>query len=119
MTDHNQKVEPARFEPASAPAVEPRGDVARPSTPQGTQGDANRWLLPALGGLLLVALLVFFWLPSLVESPEVELEAPAAPVARSAPAVEPASPWSDAQQARERYLAADCDVRELDVAAFS
>ena len=95
MSDHNQKVEPIRFEPASAPAAE-NGQKPGPSTATRVAPANSRWQLPALGGLLLVALLVFFWLPSQVDTTKVELETPTPTVSPVKPAAEQASPWSDA-----------------------
>jgi hypothetical protein len=62
-------------------------------------------VLPALGGLVVLALLVIFWLPSQVDTSAIDLDAPAPSAKRSKPAVEQASPWSDAQSARERKAA--------------
>lgn len=101
MSDHNQKVEPIRFEPASGPAAE-TGQTPGPSAVTRAATTGNRWLLPALGGLVLLALLVFFWLPGQVDTTTVELDAPPPSATRSKPAVEEASPWSDAQLARQR-----------------
>ena len=115
MNDRNQKVEPIRFEPASTSAAT-TADPARPESKGPAPERSNTWLLPALGGLVLLVLLVFFWLPSLVDTTEVELEAPStAPAAsRPRPAVEEASPWSDAQLARERKAAQDILAELLD-----
>ena len=115
MNDRNQKVEPIRFEPASAAAPETGKETPAASPGAGTPPSDNRWLMPALGGLLLIALLVFFWLPSLVDPSKVELETPPPSAAKSRPAaVEEASPWSDAQAARERKAAQEILAMLLD-----
>jgi hypothetical protein len=115
MTDHNQKLEPADFKAAvGSAAAEPGPISATPATDRSTASSnspsGNKWLLPALGGLLLAALLVFFWLPQRVSTPAVELELEQ-PVAentgtskRGSSGREEAevSPWSDAQLARQR-----------------
>jgi hypothetical protein len=103
MSDHKKKVEPIRFEPAGAPAVEPV-DKATPRAGRSGKGPTN-WALPALGGLVVLALLVFFWLPSQVDTSSVDLDTPTPAAKRAKPAVEQASPWSDAQLARERKAA--------------
>ena len=115
MTDRNQKVEPIRFEPASPAAVEPDQKTSVKGPAQSAARQDNQWLLPALGGLVVLALLVFFWLPSMVSTTDVELETPEPPVSRpKAAAVEAASPYSDAQSARERKQAQEILAMLLD-----
>jgi tetratricopeptide (TPR) repeat protein len=90
------------------------------------------WVLPALGGLLLLALLVIFWLPERVADPTAEpastaeVNGPAdadgqaspgqagAPAAKS-PSGPDTSPWSDAQLAKLRKEAQDVLAELLDV----
>lgn len=122
MSEHNKTVEPVRFEPASGPATteetpQPgKTSAARP----GTAG-SQKWVLPALAGLVLVAVLVFFWLPSLVDTRPVELDTPAGNgasptvAARPKPAVEESSPYNDAQLARQRKAAQDVLEQLLEV----
>lgn len=86
-----------------------------------------RWVLPALGGLLVLAALVVFWLPRQVEerafpdesvagSPGSATSPEASPGAGSPATVAPdSSPWSDAQQARLRKEAQDVLAELLDL----
>ena len=107
MTDHNQKVEPARFDvspattatPASADDTSPKATAGEPSARPG-------WVVPALLALSLLAILVFFWLPNRVQSPSIDAQDVAN---RSAPRpqVTEISPWSDAQLAKQRKAAQD------------
>jgi hypothetical protein len=119
MSSHNEQVQPTPF------------DVAQPAQPEapaalapGRQGTAP-WVLPALGGLLLLAVLVIFWLPERVDAPAVpDTESPAAandnapavPQAKPAGSKKPdASPWSDAQMAKLRKEAQDVLAELLDL----
>ena len=114
MSDHNQKVEPARFDPAGSPASKP--DIDLPVAKSRRASGNNSWVMPALGGLLLLALLVFFWLPSLVDPGSVELEAPApTAAAKPKPAVEEASPYADAQAGKQRKEAQEILAQLLEV----
>lgn len=126
MSDQNKKVEPVRFEPAAGPVPKPAG-TERDQAASGSAGP-EKWVVPALGGLVLLALLVFFWLPGQVthERPGQEMpdqqgagdsaQAPAAGTgARPKPTTEAASPWSDAQIARERKAAQDILAELLEV----
>lgn len=108
MSADYDKLEPTPFE--AAPPPEP---PAQDSTPTGTPG----WMLPALAGLAVLALLVVFWLPEQVTptgEPPAAAEPPAANTANagsskassSKPPAE-ASPWSDAQAAKLRKEAQD------------
>jgi tetratricopeptide (TPR) repeat protein len=121
MSDQNKKVEPVRFEPAagqSTPAA-----VASPARKLPTSGDGpDKWIVPALGGLLVLALLVFFWLPSQVSPDRISEEAAnqqaasaASAAARPKPATEQAAPYADAQQARERKTAQDVLAELLEI----
>lgn len=123
MSDHNKKVEPVRFEPAADQAAKPARAEGVPSTPA-SDGGAGRWVVPALGGLIVLALLVFFWLPSQVTpeqpvdgAPAVNVDQPAtnAGGARPGNTTEQASPWSDAQVARERKEAQDILAELLEI----
>ncbi|TGD75748.1 hypothetical protein E4634_02410 [Mangrovimicrobium sediminis] len=94
-----QPLEPTPFELA------PPSPAAEPPPPAG----APRWLWPALGALLLAALLVVFWLPQRVTPPEAEPGTVATPSPAHTPAqggssqaVEEDSPWADAQTAKLR-----------------
>lgn len=101
MSDHNEQLEPTPFE--LAPADE--------QTTQSEHRGGPRWILPALAGLAILALLVFFWLPQQVSEPQDrgvntdEAMSPSTPAAPQSPAdalAEDASPWSEAQAARLR-----------------
>ncbi len=121
MSDHNKKVEPVRFEPAAGPTRQTVEDSPARTPGTGT-GAPDKWIVPALGGLLLLALLVFFWLPGQVTPGKVAEEV-ANEVAnngsgagtRPKPATEQASPYADAQLARERKAAQDVLAELLEV----
>jgi tetratricopeptide (TPR) repeat protein len=109
MTEHNQKLEPSRFDLNVSPGKadpSPGTKDARGSSPGGGAAGAapqsQKMTLVGLGSLLLLAALVFFWLPDRVATPEIETAAaPAQSSPRAAPA-STASPWSDAQLGRQR-----------------
>ena len=111
MSDHNKKVEPLRFDPAPATTPEPAPEktVVR-SALKDSPGTNAKWVVPALAGLVFIALLVFFWLPSQVDPGGVQIAAPEAPQettgsqrnASESRSQEERSPYLDAQLARER-----------------
>ena len=80
---------------------------------------APTWVLPALGGLLLLAAVVIFWLPQRVSTPPPAVPTPAPGTtprvntgssdnaAANPAATEDASPWSEAQLAKLRKEAQD------------
>jgi len=122
MSDDKNPVQPTPFQaaaPQPATAETSAGGTAPPATPS--------WVLPALGGLVVLAVLVVFWLPNLVGPATVEpgsesstvvsgdnKSAPASKPATT-PAAEEASPWSDAQLAKLRKEAQDVLGELLDV----
>lgn len=126
MSSHNEPLQPTPFE-----AVQPQPAQPADSPQQRREGMAP-WVLPALGALLLLALLVIFWLPERVAEPAGE-PAPAATVSEAAgadgqtnagqaatpatrgPAGTDTSPWSDAQLARLRKEAQDVLAELLEV----
>lgn len=122
MNDQNKKVEPVRFEPAAAekPEAAPPETRGRQAAP--TRGGHGKWIVPALGGLVLLALLVFFWLPGQVSPERIARDIAARESTETAtasnrprPAEEQASPWQDAQSARERKAAQDVLADLLEV----
>ena len=131
MSSDNEPLQPTPFEAVQPQPVEPAG-----SERQHREG-MPAWVLPALGGLLLLALLVIFWLPERVADPAAE-PAPGEPVSTAAGAAEPASPgqaspgqastpaaktptgpdtspWSDAQLGKLRKEAQDVLAELLEV----
>ena len=121
MVSDNEQLQPTPFEPA--PAAQPQQEARK--APPG-------WIWPALGGLVLLALLVVFWLPTLVGDPAavpasnesgVEntaaangTEAAANGKASAKPDTGPdVSPWSDAQAAKLRKEAQDVLAQLLDI----
>jgi tetratricopeptide (TPR) repeat protein len=124
MSSPNDPLQPTPFDvaqPAPAEQVAPQETVSR-----GTPG----WVLPALGGLLLLAALVIFWLPERVATPEpgptaatgeqaaapTDSPATAPPVPKKSPvAKEDVSPWSEAQLAKLRKEAQDVLQELLDI----
>lgn len=121
MSSHNEQLQPTPFDVVQPAPVE-RADKAAARPTEGTP----RWVLPALGGLVLLVLLVFFWLPERVSTPEAvavdqDTPAPAAPAtgqasspAKTAPAAD-VSPWSDAQLAKLRKEAQDVLAELLEI----
>lgn len=102
MSEKNEQLKPTPFELAEPPAAGQETTSTRPAS----------WVLPALAGLALITLLVFFWLPGQIAntgnseiseaSPgTAQQQVPAANSSRS-PAPAETSPWSDAQEAKLR-----------------
>jgi flagellar motor protein MotB len=104
MSSQNEQLEPTPFELAPQAIDQEQ-----------TTGSPPGWVIPALGGLALLALVVVFWLPNQVSEPSAQPEQTEQPAnsenaagvrtAREetdAPAGPQASPWSDAQAAKLR-----------------
>ncbi len=122
MSSNNDPLQPTPFDVATPSPTEDA--PAAPSAARGTPA----WVIPALGGLLLLAAAVIFWLPervgtqappppAITETPADE-SAPASPAAepaRPAPSTEDASPWSEAQLAKLRKEAQDVLQELLDI----
>jgi hypothetical protein len=115
MSSEHEQLKPIPFEVAAPP---PQESPARTATP---------WVLPALGLLLALALVVFFWLPDRVNAPRTLPPSPApegAPAAggetqgpgaaAQAPRGSDVSPWSEAQLAKLRKEAQDVLAELLD-----
>ena len=122
MSSNNDPLQPTPFDVAS-PSPAEHTEASTPAA-RGTPA----WVLPAFGGLLLLAAVVIFWLPERVATPTEEPpttsetttgeSAPAAEPAepeRPAPATEDASPWSEAQLAKLRKEAQDVLQELLDI----
>jgi tetratricopeptide (TPR) repeat protein len=120
---HNEQVNPTPFEVTQPPPPEAVGQAP-------ARAGAAPWVLPALGGLLLLAVLVIFWLPERVNSPVTEqikagqteptMAAPGQDAtgqaqAKPVPAASDVSPWSDAQLAKLRKEAQDALAELLDL----
>lgn len=125
MSSHNEQLQPTPFDAVQPAPEEPSG----PPAGQRREG-APPWVLPALGALLLLAVLVIFWLPERVSAPAPETVAAdraaseqatgeqTVPGARGGPesaAGPDVSPWSDAQLAKLRKEAQDVLAELLDV----
>ncbi|QFU74544.1 hypothetical protein EY643_02135 [Halioglobus maricola] len=118
MSVDNEQLKPTPFDVAPAP------ETAAVSAPEPSRG-TPQWILPALGGLLLLAVVVVFWLPSLVSPPEQTAEtadsvagsgtADTAAKPGAQPDNNPSSPWSDAQDAKLRKGAQDVLAQLLDI----
>jgi tetratricopeptide (TPR) repeat protein len=117
MSSHNEQVKPSTFEVA-APTP---GQAS--ASPVAVQAERPTWVVPALLGLGLVALLVVFVLPAMVGPADIEpariepaaaVEAPTSSD-RSTPQAPEASPWSDAQLAKLRKEAQDVLADLLEV----
>jgi tetratricopeptide (TPR) repeat protein len=111
MPSHNEQVQPTPFDVVEPAPVAPAADTGSQRR-EGTPG----WVVPALGGLVLLAVLVIFWLPERVSAPapapaEADAQSQAAPASGGATGSKPAgpdvSPWSDAQLAKLRKEAQD------------
>ncbi|MEM6580997.1 MAG: hypothetical protein AAF699_06980 [Pseudomonadota bacterium] len=121
MSSHNEKLQPTPFEVVKPEPVESADNKGGGAASQGTP----HWVLPALGGLLILVILVFFWLPDRVSTTGPAV--PAEPVADSdttpnvkqpaAASTETAdtTPWSDAQLAKLRKEAQDVLAELLEV----
>ncbi|WP_439107357.1 tetratricopeptide repeat protein [Congregibacter sp.] len=123
MTEQYQRVQPTPFDaPEFTPADRPSVAETRPG-----------WLLPAFGGLGVLAIVVVFVLPRWVDSQDASTEADSAapatagstsqdaaqstPAARTSPQEtgSPASPFADARAAKARAEAQDLLAELLDV----
>ena len=121
MAPQDEPLQPTPFDaardappaPAAAPADSRRG--------------ARAWVLPALGALVLLALVVVFWLPQQLAPPTPVPAAgrgsadgaavqpgPATAAGRREPASSDASPWSEAQLAKLRKEAQEVLAQLLD-----
>jgi len=124
MSSHNEQVQPTPFDVAQ-PTPAPDGE-----TESGAHQGAPSWVIPALGGLLLLAVLVIFWLPERVTPTDTADDAatqPAAtgeaasgtvaekPVSIPAATQTDASPWSEAQLAKLRKEAQEVLAELLDI----
>ena len=125
MSSHNDPLQPTPFDAVKPASSSTSGEhnahvVAARGTPA--------WVLPALGGLVLLAVLVIFWLPNSLESvknvpkPVASETADTAVIEQSAAATgKPSltdagtSPWSDAQLARLRKEAQEVLAQLLDL----
>ena len=128
MSPDNNPVKPTPFE--AIPAAAPTGSAQEVST-TATDKSPPAWVVPALGALVVLALVVVFLLPSLVEPPSAsspatetesastEQDSATPPSSSNKPKtpVEEASPWSDAQLARLRKEAQEVLGELLDVQA--
>ena len=121
MSSHNEQVQPTPFDAAQPAPIAPQAAAANLR-----REGAPAWVLPALGVLLLLAVLVIFWLPERVNAPVSDAAvagqpsqntaaAVTAPETRSAPAGPDVSPWSDAQLAKMRKEAQDVLAELLEV----
>ncbi len=63
------------------------------------------WMMPALAGLLLLVMAVVFLLPRMVQAPQASLDVNDGVVATPAQPPEEASPWQEAQLAKQRNAA--------------
>ncbi len=125
MSSHNEQLQPTPFDVVQPTPVEPA--TASSHRREGTPP----WVLPALGGLMLLAVLVIFWLPERVNVPDPEPAAadqasatqanqihasPASGQANPGASTGPnISPWSDAQLAKLRKEAQGVLAQLLEV----
>ena len=131
MSSHNEQLQPTPFDVVQPAPAAPATAVDR----QRREGTPP-WVLPALGGLLLLAVLVIFWLPERVNAPPTEsagtgrasqaqADAGAESQAQAGTAAGQAgtgaaagpdvSPWSDAQLAKLRKEAQEVLAQLLEV----
>lgn len=115
MSSQNEKVKAAVFslaDPTPAPIQE---------TP--ASSGFSSWVIPALAGLVVLALIVVFWLPgqlaggdtTATETPQTKNSSAVAVNPKNKPQAEEASPWSDAQLAKLRKEAQNTLAILLDV----
>lgn len=126
MSSHNEPVEPTPFQVEPTPFDVAQPEPAPAMSPGDPRHDGPRpWVLPALGGLVLLAALVVFWLPERID-PTAEPVAPGPETAGqdAQRAVQPAptvagktdtTPWSEAQLAKLRKEAQDVLAELLDI----
>lgn len=120
MSEQFERVEPTPFSAPEPESVTPASAAAEQSRP--------RWLVPALGGFAVLAIVVVFLLPGLVEAPRVDPgtaggtgetssrgtgQAPVAP--STGETATPSSPFADAVEAKARAAAQDVLAELLDV----
>jgi tetratricopeptide (TPR) repeat protein len=118
MSSHNEQVKPAAFDVAAPVSSQTVAD-----TTAGAQTDRPSWMIPALLGLGVLAVLVVFWLPGKVGPADIEPSAAIQTPEQTATAkqkkskdqAEEASPWSDAQLAKMRKEAQDVLAEILEV----
>lgn len=122
MSSHNDPVKPIQFDVAqSAPSGLPQQDTT-------TQRATPSWVLPAFGGLLLLAVAVFFLLPQSIDparqgqesTPQTatngaQTEPSGAFAKRPASPTTDTTPWSDAQLAKLRKQAQEVLAELLDL----
>jgi tetratricopeptide (TPR) repeat protein len=113
MSSHHDPVQPTPFDVAQP--VPSQTSAAEVEVHRGTP----TWVLPALGGLVLLALLVIFWLPGSLEPTAPALQPSTSDSSIATPQISgnpsnntrqseaDISPWSDAQLARLRKDAQD------------
>lgn len=65
----------------------------------------RNWVVPGLSALAVLAVLVFVWLPSQVDTQALQAEAEASTPVKAKKTVGEISPWSDAQLAKQRKAA--------------
>ncbi|MEP0203801.1 MAG: hypothetical protein ABJ084_05995 [Halioglobus sp.] len=121
MSSHNEPVQPTHFD---APDASPT--QATPERGSAPASGVPSWVIPALVGLGVLAVIVVFWLPGKVSTPVANPETEptnASATANSAagsgsPSTMPseeASPFLDAQMAKQRKAAQDMLGELLDV----
>ncbi len=115
MTDKPDKIIPAGFE-----QIEPADPaLSADFAPQEQAQVSNRWIPPLLTGLMIIAAIVFFWLPDAVEKPTIDATTTSngeVSTTSTAGAGEPErSPWAEAQAAKIRKEAQDVLGQLLDL----
>lgn len=122
MSSHNDPVKPIPFDVVQSA---PSGLTQQDTT---TQRPTPSWVLPAFGGLLLLAVAVFFLLPQSID-PTKQGQEPTPQLATSGAQTEPSgtttvqpsrgatdtTPWSDAQLAKLRKQAQEVLAELLDL----
>ncbi|NQX89457.1 MAG: hypothetical protein HRT77_12410 [Halioglobus sp.] len=123
MPSQDDPVKPIPFDVAKpAPAATLQSDIDRVPGQRATP----RWVLPALAGLIMVALAVIVWLPASLEqttpaggpvdsATREAADAKPAQTQAPAPVADDASPWQDAQAARQRRTAQETAAALLDL----
>lgn len=125
MSSHNDPVKPIPFDVVQ-PAPSPTATASTATTP--AQRGTPVWVLPALGLLVLLAVLVIFLLPAALEpqqappasaktTPSGEAATGQASVdgAKPAATADESAPWSDAQLAHQRKAAQEAAAELLEL----
>jgi hypothetical protein len=114
MEDKSDKITPAGFD-----RITPADPSLSAGFPQQMEAPgANKWVPPVLTALIVVAAVVFFWLPGAVDKPVIELkdtQPGSQPGVATSSGKPERSPWQEAQTAKVRKEAQEVLGKLLDL----